>query len=656
MYFWRKSKTKMLKSNNQQQCTKGKNKKTLVIAQEIKFARLLADNDKRIRDKVLKSLKKWLTVRSQSSFAFTEMDFMSLWKGLFYCMWMSDKMLIQEELAESLSKIVHCLNSKDNIILYTTCALKTLATEWFGIDQYRLDKFSMLVRRILRQTFVVCKDKAWDMQWIKEISQIFEKLFLCPKTNLGFSLHVTEIYLEELAKNSNENLSEEAVSEFIRPFVVYLITTKDERQMKHIMKHIFRYLIFQSDIGIEYMEKFAAWRQAGFPCTHLDDMKKLELSDMEDNSENKDEEFSKTELLMDKVENPLDPRAGRVDVELPQISFNPAQIVQLLSSYKFHPSSTTKSRRQLSRILQEFKELSEGKMPLGTKKVRNPIWQKKDTDSKKAALRLIQFEKDLYSDNINNKRKRNKRIIELDTDTVLDIGPPKKQKKNNLTHDEVDCKSEFSENKTKLEAKSLSKKNKTTKKVKLNCVNDMQSSDTNVDYKMKSSVGGSKKSKTAKKIKLNCVNDMQSSDTNVDYKMKTTVRGEWPISEHVNQCILPASVSQSNISTKKTAKKRVIEKTVSEKNIARNNQVVALRNKSHTSNQMKGQTDLNNSTESRKKVKIVLHRNTAQLTSEYIQQVRRSPTIPFDANKKPLVSVLKASPIPSPVNPFYKKG
>ncbi|EFN84190.1 Ribosomal RNA processing protein 1-like protein [Harpegnathos saltator] len=511
------------------------------------------------------------------------MDFMSLWKGLFYCMWMSDKMLIQEELAESLSKIVHCLNSKDNIILYTTCALKTLATEWFGIDQYRLDKFSMLVRRILRQTFVVCKDKAWDMQWIKEISQIFEKLFLCPKTNLGFSLHVTEIYLEELAKNSNENLSEEAVSEFIRPFVVYLITTKDERQMKHIMKHIFRYLIFQSDIGIEYMEKFAAWRQAGFPCTHLDDMKKLELSDMEDNSENKDEEFSKTELLMDKVENPLDPRAGRVDVELPQISFNPAQIVQLLSSYKFHPSSTTKSRRQLSRILQEFKELSEGKMPLGTKKVRNPIWQKKDTDSKKAALRLIQFEKDLYSDNINNKRKRNKRIIELDTDTVLDIGPPKKQKKNNLTHDEVDCKSEFSENKTKLEAKSLSKKNKTTKKVKLNCVNDMQSSDTNVDYKMKSSVGGSKKSKTAKKIKLNCVNDMQSSDTNVDYKMKTTVRGEWPISEHVNQCILPASVSQSNISTKKTAKKRVIEKTVSEKNIARNNQVVALRNVS-TSN------------------------------------------------------------------------
>lgn len=65
---------------------------------------------------------------------------------------------------------------------------------------YCASDFSQLVRRILRQTFIVCKNKAWDMSWIKEISQIFEKLFLCPKTNLGFSLHVTEIYLEELAK------------------------------------------------------------------------------------------------------------------------------------------------------------------------------------------------------------------------------------------------------------------------------------------------------------------------------------------------------------------------------------------------------------------------------------------------------------------------
>lgn len=54
--------------------TKDKSKKALVLAQEIKIARLLANNDKKIRDKVLKRLNKWLTVRSQSSFGKSTCD------------------------------------------------------------------------------------------------------------------------------------------------------------------------------------------------------------------------------------------------------------------------------------------------------------------------------------------------------------------------------------------------------------------------------------------------------------------------------------------------------------------------------------------------------------------------------------------------------
>lgn len=73
---------------------------------------------------------------------------------------------------------------------------------------------------------------------------------------------------------------------------------------------------------------------------------------MEDNSEN--EQSSEAKISNNKVGKTLDPRAGRVDVELPQISFNPVQIVQLLSHYKFYPSSTAKSRRQLSRVLEEY--------------------------------------------------------------------------------------------------------------------------------------------------------------------------------------------------------------------------------------------------------------------------------------------------------------
>ena len=59
-----------------------KDKKAIVIAQEIKFARLLSCNDKVTRDRVLKNLKRWLIVRSQSTLALTKADFMRLWKGM----------------------------------------------------------------------------------------------------------------------------------------------------------------------------------------------------------------------------------------------------------------------------------------------------------------------------------------------------------------------------------------------------------------------------------------------------------------------------------------------------------------------------------------------------------------------------------------------
>lgn len=39
-----------------------------IVAQELKFAKLLACNDQKIRSGVLKSLKKWLNTRSQSSY------------------------------------------------------------------------------------------------------------------------------------------------------------------------------------------------------------------------------------------------------------------------------------------------------------------------------------------------------------------------------------------------------------------------------------------------------------------------------------------------------------------------------------------------------------------------------------------------------------
>ena len=55
--------------------------------------------------RAVKKLKKWLQVRDE---LLTSDEILRVWKGLHYCFWMSDKPLVQEELAESISSFVHC--------------------------------------------------------------------------------------------------------------------------------------------------------------------------------------------------------------------------------------------------------------------------------------------------------------------------------------------------------------------------------------------------------------------------------------------------------------------------------------------------------------------------------------------------------------------
>lgn len=64
----------------------------------------------------------------------------------------------------------------------------------------------------------------------------------------------------------------------------------------------------------------------------------LKMSDEED-CENKGEE------------KPLDPRAGRVDVELPQIRFKAKDIANVLLECKFDKDSNPKSRRTVSELV-----------------------------------------------------------------------------------------------------------------------------------------------------------------------------------------------------------------------------------------------------------------------------------------------------------------
>lgn len=77
-------------------------------------------------------------------------------------------------------------------------------------------------------------------------------------------------------------------------------------------------------------------------------MEKIELSDDSEAESEIDDGNDKARLP-----TALDPRAGRVDVELPQLPFDPLEIAELIKEYKFHPKSTAKTRRQIMRLIRE---------------------------------------------------------------------------------------------------------------------------------------------------------------------------------------------------------------------------------------------------------------------------------------------------------------
>ena len=70
----------------------------------------------------------------------------------------------QEELAEKISGMVHCFEASppDTAVAFMSGFFATLGREWTGLDRFRMDKFMMLARRFLRQTFVFAKKSDWS--------------------------------------------------------------------------------------------------------------------------------------------------------------------------------------------------------------------------------------------------------------------------------------------------------------------------------------------------------------------------------------------------------------------------------------------------------------------------------------------------------------
>lgn len=78
-----------------------------------------------------------------------ELLFLKLCRGIFFCLWHSDKPLVQLECAQRIANLLHAPLTTRSKILFYGALFRVLSREWPTIDRYRMDKYLALVRKML---------------------------------------------------------------------------------------------------------------------------------------------------------------------------------------------------------------------------------------------------------------------------------------------------------------------------------------------------------------------------------------------------------------------------------------------------------------------------------------------------------------------------
>ncbi|KAF9214196.1 hypothetical protein BGZ59_004155 [Podila verticillata] len=212
------------------------------------FGKRLAANDKKVRDKAVKALGKWISNKTE----FTHLELMKLWKGLFYCVWMSDKPVVQQQLSETLSSLILRV-PRSSVMDFISTFWLTMCGEWHGIDRLRLDKFYFLLRRFLSYSFRMLKENEWDLETIEEFSKVMidGPLNASDKTVPdGIRFHLIEIYLEELEKIVEVSQSGQVpTAHVLAPMFHLMSCTVNGKVFKKVAEEVFEEILKKTAEG-----------------------------------------------------------------------------------------------------------------------------------------------------------------------------------------------------------------------------------------------------------------------------------------------------------------------------------------------------------------------------------------------------------------------
>ncbi|KAL4592173.1 hypothetical protein LXL04_005159 [Taraxacum kok-saghyz] len=210
------------------------------VPQSLLVIRKLASCNTGARTKALRELTNWLPTQLEIS----DDEMKKLWKGLFYCMWHSDKAPVQSNLIDRLSSLLLTLDVPLSLH-YLSAFLTTLRREWSGIDVLRLDKFYLLIRRFINRSFEFLKKNSWDLELTRRVMTIYqEKSLLANEKKFlgnGVNYHIASVFLDEI--KGYLPLSIETFEILCKPLFNVLVSSQDKVLVSKIRNTVFEPLL-----------------------------------------------------------------------------------------------------------------------------------------------------------------------------------------------------------------------------------------------------------------------------------------------------------------------------------------------------------------------------------------------------------------------------
>lgn len=150
--------------------------------------RLANSQDADVRNRAMGTMREYL--RDDLD----ELAMRKLWRAIFFAMWLCDLAPVQHELAERVASLIQSFSALEAACRWIGAFCTTILSEWDKLDKYRVDKFYVLLRLVIRNVLIW---GAWSQERLAALSATLDDGILSRSPN-GPRLHACDVLLDEI--------------------------------------------------------------------------------------------------------------------------------------------------------------------------------------------------------------------------------------------------------------------------------------------------------------------------------------------------------------------------------------------------------------------------------------------------------------------------